>query len=49
MEGSAVPDLEEGEEDLDCTANEWLARKGAAIRAGKDNARSRGGRALEVY
>lgn len=45
FEGSAVPDLEEGEEDLDCDANQWLARKGAAIRSGKDNARSRGGKA----
>jgi hypothetical protein len=28
MKGSAVPDLEEGGEDLECSANEWLTRKG---------------------
>ncbi len=44
-DGSAIPDLEEGEENLDCTAKEWLVRKAQGIRAGKDNARSRGGRA----
>jgi hypothetical protein len=26
-----VSALEEGEEDLDCSTNEWLARQGAAI------------------
>lgn len=30
VEGSAIPDLEVGEKDLDGDANEWLARKGAA-------------------
>lgn len=48
VEGSLIPDLGEKEEDLDCDANQWLARKGAAIRAGKDNARSRGGAELKV-
>lgn len=48
VEGSVIPDLEAGEEDLDLDANQWLARKGAAIRSGKDNARSRGGRAIKA-
>jgi isopenicillin N synthase-like dioxygenase len=26
MKGRAVPDLEEDEEDLDCSANEWLEK-----------------------
>lgn len=49
IEGSLIPLPEEGEIDLDCNANEWLARKGAAIRSGKDNARSRGGRIMRVF
>jgi isopenicillin N synthase-like dioxygenase len=49
VEGSVIPDLEAGEEDLDINAHQWLARKGAAIRSGKDNARSRGGRAIKAY
>lgn len=44
FEGSAIPELGEGEENLDCTAREWLVRKAQGIRAGKDNARSRGGK-----
>lgn len=46
--GCAVPDAEEGEEDLDFSAAEWLARKGKAIREGKNAASSKGGRALKV-
>jgi hypothetical protein len=46
--GSAIPDLEQGEEDMDCNANQLLARKAAAIQASKDNARSRGERAVKA-
>ena len=45
IEGCAVPDAEAGEVDLDCTADEWLASKSKAIIAGKNAARSKGGRA----
>ena len=43
-DGSLVPELEEGEEDNAMTAREWEAHKAVAIREGRDNARSRGGR-----
>jgi isopenicillin N synthase-like dioxygenase len=49
IEGSLIPEAEEGEESLDCSASEWLARKGASIRAGKEMARSRGGRAIKAH
>lgn len=45
---SLVPELEEGEEDNLMNAREWEAHKAVAIRAGRDNARSRGGRELKV-
>ena len=45
IEGCVVPDAEAGEVDLDCTADEWLASKSKAIIAGKNAARSKGGRA----
>jgi isopenicillin N synthase-like dioxygenase len=41
---SRVPDLEEGEEDNLMNAREWEAHKAVAIRQGRDNARSRGGK-----
>jgi isopenicillin N synthase-like dioxygenase len=50
IEGSAIRTAEEdGEVDLNCDANQWLARKSKGIREGKDTARSRGGRELKVY
>ena len=45
---SLVPPLEEGEEDNMMNAREWEAHKAVAIRQGRDNARSRGGKALEL-
>lgn len=50
VEGSAIRTAEEdGEEDLNCNANQWLARKSKGIREGRDTARSRGGREVKVY
>ena len=46
--GSFIPPLEEGEEDLDCDANEWGTKKAIALMSGRDAARSRGGRELFV-
>jgi hypothetical protein len=43
-EGSLVPELEEGEEDYNITAREWELKRAFTLRAGKDNAPSRGGR-----
>jgi isopenicillin N synthase-like dioxygenase len=43
---SLIPALEDGEEDNLMNAREWEAHKAVAIRAGRDNARSRGGRPL---
>lgn len=47
--GSAIPELEAGEENLDCTADEWVTRKAIGLMSGKDTARSRGGRAIAVF
>jgi isopenicillin N synthase-like dioxygenase len=43
---SLIPKLEEGEEENLMNAREWEAHKAVAIRAGRDNARSRGGKPL---
>jgi len=48
-EGSLVPELEEGEEDNLMSARDWEVHKAVAIKAGRDNARSRGGRPLKVH
>ncbi|KAH8690689.1 hypothetical protein BGW36DRAFT_389184 [Talaromyces proteolyticus] len=45
---SIIPPLEEGEEDTTMTAREWESHRAVAIKAGKDNARSRGGRDIKV-
>ncbi|KAJ8062280.1 hypothetical protein OCU04_008827 [Sclerotinia nivalis] len=46
---SLVPKIIEGEEtDNEMNAREWEVHKAVAIRAGKDNARSRGGRPFRV-
>jgi isopenicillin N synthase-like dioxygenase len=47
--GSVIPTLDDGEEDLDCTADEWVTRKAIGLMSGKDTARSRGGRAIAVH
>lgn len=47
-EQSLVPGLEEGEEDSMMNAREWEAERAVALRAGRDNARSRGGREIKV-
>ncbi|KAH9996193.1 putative oxidoreductase [Xylariaceae sp. FL0662B] len=44
---SLIPELEQDEEDNMMNAKEWEAHKAAAIRQGKDNARSRGGREIK--
>ncbi|KAE8353100.1 oxidoreductase [Aspergillus coremiiformis] len=44
---SIVPGLEDGEEANDMTAREWETYRTVAIRDGRDNARSRGGRRLD--
>ena len=50
IEGSVIRTaVEDGEEDLNCDANEWLARKSRGIREGRDTARSRGGREVMAY
>ena len=46
-QGSLIPELEDGEEDNTMNAREWEAHKAIAIRAGRDNARSRGGREMK--
>ena len=46
--GSLIPGLEEGEEELDCTATEWESRKTKVIVSGKHFARSRGGREIRA-
>jgi isopenicillin N synthase-like dioxygenase len=46
--GSFIPPLEEGEENLDCTADEWGYSKAIGLMSGKDTARSRGGRPIMV-
>jgi isopenicillin N synthase-like dioxygenase len=45
---SLVPEIEEGEEENLMTAKEWEADRAVAIRAGRDNARSRGGREIQL-
>lgn len=45
---SLIPPIEEGEEDNKMNASEWESHKAVAIRAGKDNARSRGGREIKL-
>ncbi|OTA98544.1 hypothetical protein M426DRAFT_69610 [Hypoxylon sp. CI-4A] len=45
---SLIPELEQGEEDNRMNAKEWEAHKAVAIRQGKDNARSRGGREIKL-
>lgn len=45
---SLIPSPEEGEEDTLLNAKDWEAERAVAIRAGRDNARSRGGRAIKV-
>ena len=47
-EGSLIPGLEEGEEENLMNAREWEAHKAIAIKAGRDNARSRGGKPLKL-
>lgn len=42
-EGSLIPESGEGEEDNTMSAKEWEVHRSLAIRAGKDNTRSRGG------
>lgn len=46
--GSLIPGLEDGEEDNMMNAREWEAYKAVAIRQGRDNARSRGGREIKL-
>ena len=46
--GRVIPALAEGEEELRHSAREWEAMKVAAIVNGRDNARSRGGRRIEI-
>jgi len=46
--GSLIPELEDGEDDNSMTAREWEIYRAVAIKAGQDNARSRGGRPLRV-
>ncbi|KAI1452443.1 putative oxidoreductase [Annulohypoxylon moriforme] len=45
---SLIPELEQGEEDNKMNAKEWEAHKAVAIRQGRDNARSRGGREIKL-
>ncbi|KAI0159975.1 putative oxidoreductase [Hypoxylon sp. FL1284] len=45
---SLIPELAQGEEDNMMNAKEWEAHKAVAIRQGKDNARSRGGREIKL-
>ena len=45
--GSLIPELEEGEEDNLMSSKEWEKFRSAAIQAGHDNARSRGGKPLK--
>ncbi|KAI1078496.1 putative oxidoreductase [Whalleya microplaca] len=45
---SLIPELGEDEEDNTMNAKEWEALKAVAIRQGKDNARSRGGRDIKL-
>lgn len=45
---SLVPGLEEGEEDNLMNAREWEVTRAVAIRDGRDNARSRGGREIKL-
>lgn len=47
--GSLIQPLEEGEQDLDCDANEWGTIKAIGLMSGKDTARSRGGRAITAH
>jgi len=46
--GNVIPPLEEGEEDVGYSAVEWEVLKAKAITSGRDNARSRGGRPIEI-
>ncbi|KAI2616270.1 putative oxidoreductase [Hypoxylon sp. NC1633] len=45
---SLIPELEQGEEENVMNAKEWEAHKAVAIRQGRDNARSRGGREIKL-
>ena len=45
---SLIPPIEEGEEDNKMNAREWESHKAVAIKAGRDNARSRGGREIKL-
>jgi len=45
---SLIPAPEEGEEDNLMNARQWEAHKAVAIRQGRDNARSRGGRDIKL-
>ncbi|KAI6083532.1 putative oxidoreductase [Hypoxylon rubiginosum] len=45
---SLIPELEQGEEENTMNAKEWEAHKAVAIRQGRDNARSRGGREIKL-
>lgn len=47
--GSLIEPLEEGEQDLDCNANEWGTSKAIGLMSGKDTARSRGGKAIMAF
>ena len=44
--GSLIPELNVGEEENELNAKEWEVQKAIAIRSGRDNARSRGGREI---
>jgi isopenicillin N synthase-like dioxygenase len=45
-EASLIPAPEDGEEGNPMNAREWEVHRAVAIKAGRDNARSRGGRPL---
>jgi isopenicillin N synthase-like dioxygenase len=46
--GGLIPDLQDGEDEVDCSASEWERKKSMALAAGKDCARSTGGRPLRL-
>jgi len=45
--GGRIPAVEDGDEELDLTANEWEMKKAMALKSGADIAKSRGGKALK--
>lgn len=46
--GGLIPKLEVGEEDSEMTSREWEIHRGNQIKAGLDNARSKGGKPLAL-